>query len=113
MLDHFYHGAFDARVETKNVIVGEGIAVLEADFVGRHIGEFAGVSPTGKDVRVPLAVIYELRDGRIVEGRIYFETPASWPRSALSARSRRSAVLTERIWACPPPARSRGGHRAP
>jgi steroid delta-isomerase-like uncharacterized protein len=76
MLDWFYHVAFDANAETKNMIVGEGIAVLEADFVGRHTGEFAGVPPSGKDVRIPLAVIYELRDDRIVEGRVYFETPA-------------------------------------
>ena len=76
MLDWFYHVAFDARAETKHMVVGEGIAVLEADFVGRHIGEFAGVPATGKDVRVPLAVIYELRDDQVVEGRVYFETPA-------------------------------------
>jgi predicted ester cyclase len=76
MLAYFYHVAFDAKSETKNVVVGEGIAVLEADFVGRHIGEFAGVAPTGKDVRVPLAVIYDLRNDQIVEGRVYFETPA-------------------------------------
>jgi predicted ester cyclase len=76
MLDYFYHGAFDATAETKNVIVGDGIAVLEADFVGRHIGEFAGVAATGKDVRVPLVVIYDVRDDQIVEGRVYFETPA-------------------------------------
>ena len=76
MLDWFYHVAFDARAEVRNTIIGEGIAVLEADFVGRHIGEFAGVPLTGKDVRVPLAVIYDLRDDRIAEGRVYFETPA-------------------------------------
>src|SRR4029453_1274163 len=74
--DFFYHGGFDARAETKHVIVDEGIAVLEADFVGRHIGEFAGVPATGKDVRVPLAVIYDVRDDRIVDGRVYFEIPA-------------------------------------
>ena len=76
MLDWFYHLAFDARAELRNMVVGEGIAVLEADFVGRHVGEFAGVPATGKDVRVPLAVIYDVRGDRIVEGRVYFETPA-------------------------------------
>ena len=76
MLDWFYHAAFDARAEVRNLVVGEGVAVLEADFIGRHIGEFAGVPATGKDVRVPLAVIYDVRDDRIVEGRVYFETPA-------------------------------------
>jgi predicted ester cyclase len=76
MLDWFYHVAFEATAETKNIVVGEGIAVLEAEFVGRHIGDFAGVPPTGKDVRVPFAVVYDLRDDRIVEGRVYFEIPA-------------------------------------
>jgi predicted ester cyclase len=59
-----------------NTVFGEGVAVLEADFVGRPIGEFAGVPATGKDVRVPLAVVYDVRDGVIVQGRVYFETPA-------------------------------------
>ena len=76
MLRWFYHVAFDARAELRHMIVGEGIAVLEADFVGRHVGEFAGVPATGKEVRVPLAVIYDVRDDRIVEGRVYFETPS-------------------------------------
>lgn len=76
MLDFFYHRAFDASAQTKHFVVGEGIAVLEADFVGKHIGEYAGVAPTGKTVKVPLAVIYDVADGVIVEGRVYFETPA-------------------------------------
>ena len=75
MLDYFYHVAFDAKAEVRNLVVGEGIVVLEADFVGRHIAEFAGVEATGKGVRVPLAVIYDLRDDQIVEGRVYFEMP--------------------------------------
>ena len=76
MLDYFYHVAFDATADIENMIVGEGIAVLEATFVGRHIGEFAGVAPTGMNVRVPLAVFYDVRDEQIVEGRVYFEIPA-------------------------------------
>ena len=76
MLDWFYKVAFDARADLRNLVIGEGTAVLEAEFVGRHIGTFAGVEPTGKDVRVPLAVVYDLRDDRIVEARVYVETPA-------------------------------------
>ena len=48
----------------------------EGTFVGRHTGDFMGIPPTGKDVRVPLCVTYDLRDGRIAAGRIYFEVPA-------------------------------------
>src|SRR6185436_19053722 len=54
MLHYFYHVAFDAHAETKNTIVTEEHTLLEADFVGRHIGEFAGLQPTNKEVNVPL-----------------------------------------------------------
>ena len=76
MLQYFYHVAFEATAETHKVVFAPGSAVLEADFVGRHIGEFAGVAATGRDVRVPLCVCYDLRNGKIVEGRVYFEIPS-------------------------------------
>jgi steroid delta-isomerase-like uncharacterized protein len=76
MLHYIYHVAFDARAETKNIIVSDGHAVLEADFVGKHIAEFAGVPATGKNVRVPLCVVYDLERDQIKRGRVYFEVPA-------------------------------------
>ena len=76
MLHYVYHTAFDARAETRNVIFADGKAVLEADFVGRHIGEFAGVPASGKAVRVPLCVVYDLENDKITRGRIYFEAAA-------------------------------------
>lgn len=76
MLHFVYHVAFDAHAETQNLVVDGDHAVLEAEIVGKHIGEFAGVAPTNKDVRIPLAVVYDLEDGMIKEGRIYFELPA-------------------------------------
>ncbi len=75
MLDGMYHHLFDARAETKNLIVDDDHAVLEADFIGRHIGEFAGVPATNKEVNVPLAVIYDFRDGQIVAGRVFWTVP--------------------------------------
>lgn len=48
----------------------------EGDFVGKHTGEFMGIPATNKDVRVPLCVVYDVADGRITEGRVYFEAPA-------------------------------------
>jgi steroid delta-isomerase-like uncharacterized protein len=75
MLEHVYHEAFDARAESRTRIYADDNAVLEADFVGTHIGTFAGVPATGRSVRVPLCVVYDLRDGRIVRGRVYLELP--------------------------------------
>jgi steroid delta-isomerase-like uncharacterized protein len=72
MLDWFYHQAFDARAEVTNIIACEGAAAFEGYVTGRHIGEFAGMAATGKDVRVPISVTYDLEDGQITGARIYF-----------------------------------------
>ncbi len=72
-LIRFVHeSAFDARAELKNLLVDEGKAAIEADFVGTHTGEFAGIQPTGRAVRVPYSVVYDLRGDKISGLRIYF-----------------------------------------
>lgn len=76
MLEFVYHGAFEGHADTRNLIVDGDRAVLEATFVGTHKGEFAGAPATGREVRVPLAVIYDMKDGMITRGRVYFEVPA-------------------------------------
>ncbi len=71
MLHYIYHVAFDAHAEVTNVIITENKAEFEGFFVGKHIGEIAGVKPTNKDVRVPICVTYDLKDGLIQQARIY------------------------------------------
>jgi len=73
-LEAFYHGSFTARAEVISSIFGENRGLLEAIVIGKHTGEFAGISATGKDVRVPLAVSYELENGLIKRARIYLMT---------------------------------------
>lgn len=75
MLDFFYHVAFEADAETRSLVFGEDHAVWEGMFKGTHKGEFAGVPATGKEVEVPLCVIYDIQDDQITAGRIYFEIP--------------------------------------
>lgn len=76
MLQYFYHVAFDATATTRVTIFGDGHAVFEGEFIGKHIGEFAGVPDTGKQVRVPLCVVYDVEKDKIKRARIYFEVPA-------------------------------------
>ena len=76
MLNYFYHIAFDAKAITHVTLIGDNNAMVEGDFVGKHIGEFAGIPATGKDVNVPLCVVYDLVNDQIKHGRVYFETPA-------------------------------------
>jgi steroid delta-isomerase-like uncharacterized protein len=76
MLHYVYHVAFDAHSEPRAIIADDSHGVLEGTIVGRHIGEFAGVAATGKDVRIPLCVVYDFRNDKIVSARIYVEVPA-------------------------------------
>jgi steroid delta-isomerase-like uncharacterized protein len=86
MIQYIYHTAFDAHAIDTKIICDDGKAVLEGTFVGKHVGEFAGIPATGKEVSVPLAVSYDLENDRIKRARVYFETP----------------VLFEQIGASPP-----------
>jgi steroid delta-isomerase-like uncharacterized protein len=63
--------AFDAHPKVKTLVVGDGQAALEADFVGTHTGEFLGIPATGKSVQVPYCVVYDLRDDKLVALRAY------------------------------------------
>jgi predicted ester cyclase len=72
LIRYVHETAFDARAELKNLLVDDGKAAIEADFVGTHTAEFAGVRPTGRDVRVPYSVIYDLHGDKISAVRIYF-----------------------------------------
>jgi steroid delta-isomerase-like uncharacterized protein len=85
MLNYFYHVAFDAHEEYRNLLIDEELACVEKDFVGEHIGEFAGIPATNKHVRVPLCVVYELENDEIKRGRVYFETPALFQQLGVAA----------------------------
>lgn len=63
--------AFDAQPVVKAVFNADGHATLEAEFVGRHIGEFFGVPASQHEVRVPYAVVYDLRGAKITALRFY------------------------------------------
>ena len=69
----FYSEAFDGTFEETNTIIAEENAVTEGYLVGKHVGEFAGVPATGRDVRVPMCVIYDVHAGYIQRARIYFQ----------------------------------------
>ena len=71
MLNYFYRVAFDAYPKITHRIVTENKAMIEGFFIGKHIGDFWGVRPTGKIVTVPFCVSYTLNDGLIKEARIF------------------------------------------
>jgi steroid delta-isomerase-like uncharacterized protein len=70
-LNAFYNESLTAHAETVSSIVADGKGLLEAMVIGKHTGNFGGVPATGKDVRVPIAVSYDVSDGLIQRARIY------------------------------------------
>lgn len=67
---------FEAAPEIVNTTFSDGVAGLEAVFVGTHTGEFAGVPATGAAVRLPYTVFYDVAGGAIVALRAYFPITA-------------------------------------
>ena len=45
--------AFEARPALVGLLVEDDRVLLEAVFVGRHVGDFDGISATGREVRAP------------------------------------------------------------
>lgn len=68
---YLHEQAFDARPELKSLFVDDGKAAIEAQFVGKHTGEFAGKAATGSEVDVPYSVIYDVAGDKITALRIY------------------------------------------
>lgn len=72
MIRYVHEQVFDATAKLKSLVVEGMSAALEADFVGRHTAEFAGIPATGRLVRLPYSVHYDLTpDGQVSALRIY------------------------------------------
>jgi ketosteroid isomerase-like protein len=68
--------SFDAHPELVSLVTGDGAAMLEAVFIGRHVAPWEGVPATGREVRVPYAVAYEIAGGFITALHAYMPTGA-------------------------------------
>ena len=71
MIRYLHEQAFDAVPELKTLVVDGNQAAIEALFVGRHTADFAGIAATGRDVRLPYSVHYDIENGQIKALRIY------------------------------------------
>ena len=74
-LYYFYNVIFEIdEIKDLNLMVGEGEAVIEWTLLGTHIGEFAGIPATGKEIEFPMIARYVLQDEEpylIKEARVY------------------------------------------
>ena len=64
----------DGKIDVQKITTaGDSFAI--AEFVGRgtHTGDLMGISPTGRQVSIPVCEVYELRDGKIYAERQYMD----------------------------------------
>jgi predicted ester cyclase len=79
--------AFHAQPQLVNLLTGDATAMLEAVFLGTHVGDFAGLSATGRQVRLPYSMAYDVVEGAITAVRAYFPMTALRSRLAEPSRS--------------------------
>ena len=79
--------AFHAKPELVNLLTGDTTAMVEAVFVGTHADDFAGLSATGLQVRLPYCVAYDVVGGSITALRAYFPITALRSQLAEAGRS--------------------------
>ncbi len=72
------NGFPDGRVEITAILAEGDKVVVELTGRGTHTGALesaaGSIPPTGKEVRLELCDVYELRDGKVVSLRTYFDS---------------------------------------
>ena len=62
--------SFPDATNTIDEIVGEGYTVaFQVTYRGTHKGEFLGIAPTGKRIKMTNTAIYRIVDGKVVGGQ--------------------------------------------
>ena len=73
----FYSGLFqsmpDVTFDLQAVFIGEEGVVEESVLVGTHTGNLFGLAPTGRPIRLPLTIVFPIRNGQILGERMYFD----------------------------------------
>ena len=73
----FYRGLFegvpDATFELVNAFVGEEGVVEESILRGTQRSALFGVPPTGREVALPMTIVFPMLNGQILGERLYFD----------------------------------------
>ena len=69
-----YFTAFpDLEMEVADTLIDDQRAAVLATFTGTDRGGFMGMPPTGRRVTIPVAFLYEFKDGKIVRDRRMYD----------------------------------------
>lgn len=67
LFDGFHASFADFTAQIHDQVAEQDKVVTRKSFVGRHVADFMGIAPTGRDVRIDLIDIVQIRQGQIVE----------------------------------------------
>jgi steroid delta-isomerase-like uncharacterized protein len=63
----------DAKVTIERMYASGDTVIVEFTGTGTHDGDFQGIAPTGNNVRMPICLVLETRDGKIIAEREYMD----------------------------------------
>ena len=63
----------DAKITIKKIHTAGDTAIVEFIGSGTHQGDLMGIAPTGRRMSIPVCMIVEVRDGKIVAEREYMD----------------------------------------
>jgi carboxymethylenebutenolidase len=68
-----FEGAPDANFELINVFVSEEGVVEESILRGTQRGALFGIQPTGREIALPMTIVFPMLNGQIMGERLYFD----------------------------------------
>ena len=67
-------GFSDGRFTIDDMVAERDTVAVRYTRTGTHDGEYHGIAPTGKQIKVPVAFFYRLADGKIIDAVGYSDS---------------------------------------
>lgn len=73
LLSGIFRGFPDFTIEIIKTYHSDDAVILEIIMKGTHLGEWAGLQPTGRSMSVPTLCIFEFDEDRLLCEKVYFD----------------------------------------
>lgn len=62
----------DFEIQVLDSLANESVVMVELQYTGTHEGEFLGIPPTGRSIKLEGVEKYRVADGKLQRTRVYF-----------------------------------------
>ena len=73
LLSSMFKGFPDFTVDIIKTHHSDDAVILEIRLKGTHLGDWAGLKPTGQTMNIPVACIFDFDEDRLVCEKVYFD----------------------------------------